>query len=304
MTVDRGMPDAVWALAQYRTSRGVATGIITGDALLAAPPALAERTVMELLHDWARWREVLHIIDLQALDPVDPVDAELAPPLTYPGKVICAGANYYDHADEMGVDPPDPAADPFFFLKAPTTTIIGPSATVAIFDDGQAQVDWEAELAVVIGSRCHDIDIAGASQVIAGYAVANDISDRGSFHRSNSVAAPFEWDWLRHKSQDGFCPLGPGMVPAWLVPDPQSLKIRLDVNGHIKQDSTTAQMVVSVYGLIAAASRVMTLEPGDVILTGTPAGVGMPRRDFLRPDDIVTVEIEGVGRISNKVVIK
>ncbi|MCV7061631.1 fumarylacetoacetate hydrolase family protein [Mycolicibacterium vaccae] len=295
------MADAVWALAQYRTARGVATGILADGALLAAPRTLADRTVMELLHEWDHWSEALRTIDLGALTPVD---GDLVAAADYPGKVICAGANYYDHADEMGVDRPDASADPFFFLKAPTTTIIGPSATVAVFDDARSQVDWEAELAVVIGNRCRDVDIADAVDVIAGYAVANDISDRGSFHRSNAVAAPFEWDWLAHKSQDGFCPLGPGLVPAWLVPDPQSLKIRLDVNGHVKQDSTTAQMVVSVNGLVAAASRVMTLEPGDVLLTGTPAGVGMPRNDFLRPDDVITVEIEGVGRISNKVVAK
>lgn len=298
MRVEPGMSGAPWALAQYRTARRVATGILHEDRILSAPAVLGERTVMELLQDWARWSQTLRGIDLGTLAPVD---ADLMPPLTYPGKVICAGANYYDHADEMGVARPDPAAEPFFFLTAPTTTIIGPNATIAIRDDAHSQVDWEAELAVVIGTRCSDIDTAEASDVVAGYTVANDISDRSAFHRNDSVAAPFDWDWLRHKSQDGFCPLGPGMVPAWLVPDPQSLRIRLTVNGSVKQRSSTAQMVVPVNGLVAAASRVMTLEPGDVILTGTPAGVGSPRGEFLRPEDIVTVEIEGVGRISNKV---
>jgi 2-keto-4-pentenoate hydratase/2-oxohepta-3-ene-1,7-dioic acid hydratase in catechol pathway len=108
-------------------------------------------------------------------------------PLTYPNKVICAGANYYDHAAEMGVERPDPAADPFFFLKAPTTTVIGSGAIVATFNDARSQVDWEAELAVAIGRRCTDVDAVGAA--IAGYLVANDISDRGIFHRSGSGAA-------------------------------------------------------------------------------------------------------------------
>jgi 2-keto-4-pentenoate hydratase/2-oxohepta-3-ene-1,7-dioic acid hydratase in catechol pathway len=295
------MPNNNWALAQYRTSRGVATGIHVDDRVLAAP-SLGDRDVMTLLREWDHWAPVLRTLDLDALAPVE--DAEIVAPLTYPDKVICAGANYYDHADEMGVDRPDPAAEPFFFLKTPTTTVVGPGADVFIFDDGRSQVDWEAELGVVIGRRCADVDAADAAAVIAGYLVANDVSDRGIFHRSGSVAAPFEWDWLGHKSQDGFCPLGPGLVPAWLVPDPQALKIRLDVNGIVKQDSNTSQMVVDVNRLIAAASRVFTLEPGDVILTGTPAGVGMPRREFLRPEDIVTVEIEGIGRISNKVVAK
>lgn len=296
------MTDLTWALAQYRTSCGIATGIHVDNRVLAAPAALGGLDVMELLADWDHWAEMLRTLDLTVLTPV--VDAELVAPLTYPSKVICAGANYYDHADEMGVDRPDPAAEPFFFLKTPTTTVVGPGADVAIFDDGHSQVDWEAELGIVIGRRCANVAPDDAAQVIAGYVVANDVSDRGVFHRNGSVAPPFAWDWLAHKSQDGFCPLGPGLVPAWLIPDPQALKIRLDVNGIVKQDSNTSQMVVDVHNLIAAASRVFTLEPGDVILTGTPAGVGMPRRDFLRPDDVVTVEIEGIGRISNKVVTK
>jgi len=296
------MTDRNWALAQYRTSGGIATGIHVAGHVLTAPPVLGGLDVMQLLKDWDRWAEVLRTVDLDALTPV--VDAELVAPLTYPNKVICAGANYYDHADEMGVDRPDPAVEPFFFLKTPTTTVVGPTAEVSIFDDGRSQVDWEAELGVVIGRKCVNVDPDDAADVIAGYLVANDVSDRGVFHRNGAVAPPFEWDWLGHKSQDGFCPLGPGLVPAWLVPDPQALKIRLDVNGIVKQDSNTSQMVVDVYRLIASASRVFTLEPGDVILTGTPAGVGMPRKDFLRPDDVVTIEIEGIGRISNKVVAK
>ena len=296
------MTDDVWSLAQYRTSEGVATGIYVDGRVLTAPATLGERTVMELLQDWDRWAEVLRSIDLGTLIPVE--DADLHAPLTYPNTVICAGANYYDHAAEMGVDRPDPEAEPFFFLKSPTTTVIGPGAPVAIFDDARSQVDWEAELAVVIGRRCSHVDAAGAAEAIAGYLVANDVSDRGVFHRSGSDAPPFEWDWVGHKNQDGFCPLGPGMVPAWLVPDPQSLDIRLDVNGIVKQDSNTSQMVVDVNHLIAAASRVMTLQPGDVLLTGTPAGVGMPRRDFLRPRDVVTAEIVGVGRLSNEIVAK
>lgn len=295
------MTELNWALAQYRTARGIEAGIYSDDQVFAVQ-TLEGLTVMDMLADWERWEELLRATDLAALTPV--ADAEVVAPLTYPSKVICAGANYYDHADEMGVDRPDPAAEPFFFLKTPTTTVVGPTCEVPIFDDGRSQVDWEAELGVVIGRRCADLAPEDATEVIAGYLVANDVSDRGVFHRSGAVAVPFEWDWLGHKSQDGFCPLGPGLVPAWLVPDPQALKIRLDVNGVIKQDSNTSQMVVDVNRLIAAASRVFTLEPGDVILTGTPAGVGMPRKDFLHPDDVVTVEIEGIGRISNKVVAK
>ena len=204
----------------------------------------------------------------------------------------------------MGVARPDPRTEPFFFLKAPTTTVVGPTADVAIPVDGRSNIDWEAELGVVIGRRCVSLDESDAAGAIAGYLVANDISDRGPFHRDGAVAAAFEWDWLAEKSQDGFCPVGPGMVPAWLVPEPQALKIRLDVNGVVKQESSTSQMVSGINRLVAASSRLMTLEPGDIILTGTPAGVGLPRQEFLHPGDVVSVEIRGCGRISNRIVSK
>lgn len=291
-----------WALVQYQTNAGIAVGVQLDGEVYAAPALLDGRTLLEIVEDWPHWSTVLRTLDDQALTPI-PVPDVIAP-LTYPNKVICAGANYYDHAEEMGAARPDPHAEPFFFLKSPTTTVVGPTAQVPINTDGRSNVDWEAELGVVIGRRSSAIDESGAAQAIAGYVVANDISDRGIFHRSGSVFPAFDWDWLGHKNQDAFCPIGPGLVPAWLVPDPQALKIRLDVNGVVKQDSNTSQMVVEVPRLIAAASKLMTLEPGDIILTGTPAGVGLPRHDFLSPGDVVTVEIEGLGQICNTVVGK
>jgi 2-keto-4-pentenoate hydratase/2-oxohepta-3-ene-1,7-dioic acid hydratase in catechol pathway len=291
-----------WALVQYQTNAGIAVGVQLDGEVYAAPALLDGRTLLEIVEDWPHWSTVLRTLDDQALTPI-PVPDVIAP-LTYPNKVICAGANYYDHAEEMGAARPDPHAEPFFFLKTPTTTVVGPTAQVPINTDGRSNVDWEAELGVVIGRRSSAIDESEAAQAIAGYVVANDISDRGIFHRSGSVFPAFDWDWLGHKNQDAFCPIGPGLVPAWLVPDPHALEIRLDVNGVVKQDSNTSQMVVEVPRLIAAASKLMTLEPGDIILTGTPAGVGMPRHDFLSPGDVVTVEIEGLGRICNTVVGK
>ena len=291
-----------WALVQYQTDTGIAVGVQCDQHFLAAPHLFGGHTLLEIVEDWPHWSTVLRTLDDQVLTSIPAPD--VIAPLTYPNKLICAGANYYDHAEEMGAARPDPDAEPFFFLKSPTTTLVGPAAQVPINTDGRSTVDWEAELGVVIGRRTHAVDEAEAAQSIAGYVVANDISDRGVFHRTGSVAAAFDWDWLGHKNQDAFCPIGPGLVPAWLVPDPHALKIRLDVNGVVKQDSNTSQMVVKVPGLIAAASKLMTLEPGDIILTGTPAGVGLPRHDFLSPGDVVTVEIEGVGRICNTVVGK
>ena len=159
--------------------------------------------------------------------------------------------------------------------------------------------DWEAELAVVIADRCKDVAVADARAHVAGYLVADDLSDRGSFPRENPVMAPFAFDWVAHKSADGSCPIGPGLVPAWLVADPQALSIELSVNGEVKQSSHTSQMVIGVDALVAGASRLTTLEPGDVILTGTPAGVGAPRGTFLGDGDVVTVTIEGLGSITH-----
>jgi 2-keto-4-pentenoate hydratase/2-oxohepta-3-ene-1,7-dioic acid hydratase in catechol pathway len=200
----------------------------------------------------------------------------------------------------MGTDRPDPADEPFFFLKPPTTSIIGPNDPVP-YPAGVPELDWEAELAVIISHRVRNLDASDVSKHIAGYTIANDISARGAFRRPQAVLAPFAFDWFAHKGQDGFCPLGPGIVPAWLVPDPQSLPIKLWVNDELKQDSTTADMVVGVAELVAAASRLVTLEPGDVVLTGTPAGVGMPKDSFLKPGDDILIEIAGIGQLRNRI---
>ncbi|AII11421.1 fumarylacetoacetate hydrolase family protein [Rhodococcus opacus] len=297
------MTSTTWSLVQYSTGGDeVRLGFSADGLVRSAPAELAGLDTMTVLRDWSRYKALLTDLDVDALPVVE--DATLLAPLTYPNTVLCAGVNYYDHAEEMGTARPNPAAEPFFFLKSPTTTITGHDTNIAIYDDGRSRVDWEAELGVVIGEECTGVSPDEAARYIAGYVVANDISDRGVFHRDGAVFPAFEWDWVGHKSQNSFCPIGPGIVPAWHVPDPHALKIRLDVNGTVKQDSDTSQMVTNVYQLISAASRIMTLAPGDVILTGTPAGVGMPRQDFLHDGDVVTVEIEGIGTLTNTIVLK
>lgn len=141
-----------------------------------------------------------------------------------------------------------------------------------------------------------------AREHVAGYLVVNDVSTRDRAVREDAVSPHFVYDWLAHKGQDGFCPTGPGIVPAWQIPDPQALRIQLWVNGELQQDARTTDMVICVDRLVSAASRLMTLRPGDLILTGTPAGVGAPRGAFLRPGDVVTAAIEGIGKIENRVV--
>jgi 2-keto-4-pentenoate hydratase/2-oxohepta-3-ene-1,7-dioic acid hydratase in catechol pathway len=297
-----------WLLVQYVTpdasagSRSPRLGIQSDDVIYA-PPTELPGTMIELLDGWDEFELTLRALDVANLAPV--AGAVLTIPLTFPRKVICAGANYYDHAAEMGTATPDPSAFPFFFLKPPTTTVIGPGDDIPMptAADGTSDpsLDWEAELGVVVARRGKNIPTADARSYVAGFVVANDISARGLFPRPNSVAAPFAFDWLAHKAQDGSCPIGPGVVPYWLVPDIDSAAITLIVNGETKQDSTIANMVLGVDGLLSAASALVTLEAGDLILTGTPAGVGMPRGTFLSVGDLVAVEIDGLGRIENRV---
>jgi 2-keto-4-pentenoate hydratase/2-oxohepta-3-ene-1,7-dioic acid hydratase in catechol pathway len=293
------MPSNAWSLVQFVTTDapGTVTVGVLADDKVSRPSWLAGLTLMDVLLRWDEYAPLLRELDLASLDVVAAPD--LVAPLTYPRKILCAGANYYGHAREMKTQPPDPASEPFFFLKPPTTAVAGPDAVIRL-PDGASDVDWEAELAVVIGRTGRDVEESAALEYVAGYAVANDLSARGLFPRADAVFPAFGWDWFRHKCFDGSCPLGPGIVPSWQVEDPQELSITLSVNGQIKQHASTSDMVITVPKLIAAASRVLTLEPGDVILTGTPAGVGMPHRTFLHPGDVVVAEIEGVGRLENR----
>jgi 2-keto-4-pentenoate hydratase/2-oxohepta-3-ene-1,7-dioic acid hydratase in catechol pathway len=255
---------------------------------------------MDILEDWPNHEAALRSLDPREGDVVS--DAKLIAPITYPRKLLCAGANYYAHAAEMGTAAPSPDATPFFFLKPPTTTIVGDQATVAYpSSERDPCLDWEAELAVVIARSVRAVDLEHALDYVAGYTAANDLSARGLFPRPDAVMAPFAFDWLLQKAQDGSCPLGPAIVPAWFVENPQSLNISLAVNGVIKQDSNTADMVATVSQLVSAASHLLTLEAGDVILTGTPAGVGLPRGEYLHPGDRIDVCIETLGLLTTHI---
>lgn len=222
------------------------------------------------------------------LPPLDAAGLRTGPPLARIGKIVCIGLNYHDHARETGATPPE---EPILFMKAPDT-VVGPEDTVLV-PRGSVKTDWEVELAVVIGRRARYLESdAQALAAVAGYAVAHDVSER-----TFQIERGGQWD--KGKNCETFNPLGPWLVTADEVPDPQALGLRLWVNGDLKQDGTTADQIFPVAEVIRYVSQFMTLHPGDIINTGTPAGVAMGHPDpkpYLRAGDIVELEIDGLGR--------
>jgi 2-keto-4-pentenoate hydratase/2-oxohepta-3-ene-1,7-dioic acid hydratase in catechol pathway len=211
-------------------------------------------------------------------------------PIDRPGKIVCVGLNYRDHAEEQGVELP---AAPLFFAKY-TTALIGPGDPIVI-PPAVAKCDYEAELGVVLGTTVKGVSKESALDAVAGYVVANDVSARDLQFADGQ--------WTRGKSPDTFCPVGP-LVPASAVPDPHALGIRAILNGEVMQDSTTANLIFGIDEIISHASQTSTLEAGDLILTGTPAGVGVFRDPprLLQPGDTITIEIDGIGSLTNPVV--
>jgi 2-keto-4-pentenoate hydratase/2-oxohepta-3-ene-1,7-dioic acid hydratase in catechol pathway len=211
-------------------------------------------------------------------------------PIDRPGKIVCVGLNYRDHAEEQGVDLP---TAPLLFAKW-QNTLIGPGEPIVI-PPIVTKCDYEAELGVVIGARVRDVSAENAFEAVAGYICVNDVSARDLQFADGQ--------WTRGKSPDTFCPVGPRLVPRDEIPDPQNLAIRAVLNGETKQESTTANMVFGVADLIAYITQTITLEPGDLIATGTPAGVGAFRKPpaFMQPGDEITIEIEGLGSLTNPV---
>ena len=203
---------------------------------------------------------------------------------------------------EMGAAPPGPDWKAWFFLKPPSTTVVGPGDAVRIDPDPAEQVDWEGELGIVIGRGGRDIAAADAGAHVAGFTVVNDVSARGPHRRDGAPHDAFRFDWLASKAQDTFCPMGPAVTPSWVLPDPDERRLRLWVGDELLQDERVGNMIVGWRRLVEAASSRVTLEPGDVIAAGTPAGVGVPRGRFLRPGEVVRVEIEGIGTLTNPVV--
>ena len=281
-------------------------GIAMADFYHSVAVILQDWTVMHrVLRQIARGfeEEALAVGDAKAVDNI-----ELLAPVLPPGTIFCAGANYRDHVDEMSramnlpqePDPHELGLKPWHFIK-PATSAVGPNQHIPLPAYSQ-KVDWEAEIAVVIGREARNVPIEQAMDYVAGYTIVNDLSAR-DFVKRTGVAddSPFRYDWLSHKSFDGSCPMGPWIAPADQIADPSDMKIRLWVNDELMQDSSSSQLIFSMAEQISHLSTRVTLRSGDIIATGTPAGVGMARGRFLEPGDVVRIWVEGIGELVNTV---
>ena len=290
-----------WALATVEAGGAPVACLEIGDKLYRLEPSLArvglagQGSVIGLFDDWARSLAALE----QAAAKVESADvvttSRRLAPLLYPGKILCAGANYFDHLAEMGMPGAKKAEQRlFFFMKPPRNAVVGegPSVHMPI---GTEKFDWEIELAAIIGKTARNVTVETALSHVAGYTVAIDFSARD---HNRAPETFYKLDWVAGKANDTCCPLGPRLVPASAIADPQDLGLKLAVNGATKQDGRSTDMIFSLAEQISTASKIMTLDPGDVILTGTPAGVGVPKGTFLAVGDAVEAEIEGIGRLA------
>ena len=293
-----------WSLATMEADGNAVACIEAHRRFHALEPSLkrvGHPGAMSVIGLFDDWETSLAALDeaVRRLDPADTMTpARRLAPLLFPGKILCAGANYYDHLAEMGMPGAKKAEQRlFFFMKPPRNAVAGEGDTVHM-PIGTEAFDWEIELAAVIGRRARDVSVEAALAHVAGYTVAVDFSARD---HNRAPETFYKLDWVAGKANDTCCPLGPRIVPARTIADPQDLGLKLSVNGVVKQDARSSGMIFSLAEQIAIASRIMTLDPGDVLLTGTPAGVGAPKGTFLSVGDRVDAEIEGIGRLSVRI---
>jgi 2-keto-4-pentenoate hydratase/2-oxohepta-3-ene-1,7-dioic acid hydratase in catechol pathway len=305
---------ASYFLVTYQSPKGPRAGIVVGDNVFDAAALTrnaAYATVLGILNDWKRAEGIIRKAAAAAAKrkrkgrPLE--RTKLLAPVLWPSAIYCAGANYTDHMLEMArlqnippaPDPHEVGLKPWHFIKAPRT-VVGDRATVKLPAASNA-IDWEAELGAVIGRTAKNAPLEKALDYVAGYTIANELSARDLGWRPQLPdQSPFKFDWVGQKCFDDACPLGPWIVPARDIKDPQRLGIKLWVNDVLKQDSNTSQMIFSLAEQISHLSSRITLHPGDIILTGTPAGVGAARKEFLKRGDVTRVWIEGIGTLTNK----
>ncbi len=308
----RGIILSDYRLLTHEGEESPIAGILIGESVHSAGTVLgAGASGYSVLDILDRWDELRPTLEAAAASPpsgglaLDSV--RLVAPLLYPPTVYYSGSNYWDHVHEMAdlnrdADGNLPStkkpADPWLNIKASKSTVIGHGQPIRI-PGFSKMVDWEAEIALVVGRVSRNLTPANALDCLAGITIGNDLSARDFVKRENSI---FVWDWLAQKCFDGSTPLGPWITPLSAIPDPSAMSIQLWVNGDLKQDSNSSKLVHDFTELLVYLSLHVTLQPGDVILTGTPAGVGFPTGDFLRPGDTVRIAVEGCGELENPVV--
>jgi 2-keto-4-pentenoate hydratase/2-oxohepta-3-ene-1,7-dioic acid hydratase in catechol pathway len=286
---DTHVVPVVAAIVAQSQSLGTSVRIPTRDDLV---PLLADHSV----RDMAVW--LARTPNPPGAIPIGQV--ELLVPVAKPNKMFFLAGNYAEHIKEGGGTAAERAQTfPYVFMKPPSTTLNHPNKPVVLPKAAPDAVDWELELGVVIGKKCKNVSEADALKYVAGYTVVNDVSQR--WYRPNPSRQKRErdafFDWLHGKWFDTFCPCGPCLVSADAVPDPQALSMQLTVNGQVKQSGSTGQMVFPVAALIEFISRMVTLEPGDIISTGTPAGVGSASGTFLKAGDVMRGTIDRIGTL-------
>ncbi len=271
-------------------------GLLAGDRIVDVADASGGALPSDMLSFIERGESALKaarsLTDSDSSIPL--AGTKLLAPIPRPARnIVCVGLNYAEHASESRVTAGIPEV-PVYFTKPPST-VIGPDAAIPWHGHVSRRIDWEVELVAVIGRQGRDISEQSALDFVFGYTVGNDITARDLQARHQQ--------WYKGKGLDGFCPLGPWIVTADEIPNPQALRLQLRVNGEKKQDARTEGMIFSVAKLISAWSQGMTLEPGDLLMTGTPSGVGFARKppEYLQPGDVVEAEIDAIGLLRNPV---
>ena len=298
-------------------------GIVVDDGLLdvaalltksgAQPSNTPPTQVLQVLERWHQFHPLLRRAARSARsakirgDAIPVRDVRFLAPILYPGTIFCAGANYRDHVAEMSKalnlpaepDPHEVGLQPWHFIKASAGCVRGTGELIRLPSYAK-KVDWEAEIAVIIGRECRNVTTAQAMGFVAGLSIVNDLSARDHLKRAGvSADSPFRFDWVSQKCFDGALPFGPWICPLDDIDDIENLGIRLWVNEELMQDSSSSNMIFSVAEQIAHLSTRLTLQPGDVIATGTPAGCGTPRGIFLKAGDRVKISVDHLGTLIN-----
>ena len=302
------MSETSYRLATYAASDGKPRACIVVDERVVD----VATSVLEVLHSWPEFSVKLPELAAGTRRNSAPYptlsSVRLLAPILYPGTIFCAGANYKDHVVEMSralnlpaePDPHDLGLKPWHFLKAAAQCVRGTGSRVAL-PAYSRKVDWEAEIAVVMGRECRNVSVENALEYVAGLTIANDLSARDHLKRAGIAAdSPFKFDWVSQKCFEGALPLGPWICPLDEAGDVGNLGIRLWVNGELMQDSSSSNLIFTMAEQISHLSTRLTLMPGDVIATGTPAGCGAARGRFLKAGDRVRVWVQNIGELTTE----